>query len=82
MPIPSAANDVVDRWILGLPLELAANFLGACYEDGWVTVTPRRQGVDVTTEESIHLCPHGWWASRLEERLPLGSMFGRDKLNH
>lgn len=82
MPIPSAANDVVDRWILGRPLELAANFLGACHGDGWVIMTPRRQLVDVSMEEPIHLCLHGWWAGRLEERLPLGSMFGRDKLNH
>ena len=82
MPIPSARNEVLERRILGQRLELAANFLGDCCQDGSVTETPRTQGVHVIREESIHLGRLGWGAPPSEERLPLGSVFGRDKLSH
>ena len=36
MPIPGTADDAVDGWILGLPPEIAANFLGAGDKDGRV----------------------------------------------
>src|SRR5271156_1788884 len=36
MPVPSAANDTVDRWVLRLPLEIATNAFGVSYKDGRV----------------------------------------------
>ena len=40
-PIPSTPDDVIDSWILELPTEVAANFLGAGDKDGRVTDAPR-----------------------------------------
>ena len=41
MPIPSAADDIINRWIVRAPPELAANFLGDGYKDsGRVATAP------------------------------------------
>src|SRR5580704_2514550 len=40
VPIPSTANDSVDRRIFRPPLEISANFFGAGYQDGRVAAPP------------------------------------------
>jgi hypothetical protein len=42
MPIPGTADNVVDGRILGPPLEIATNFVGASYKHRRVAGAPRR----------------------------------------